>query len=193
VALVSHTDNTAQNADPRSDVMKKRSAASAWRARLVRTRAPMEARVDGHLRGDEAEPPELLPPPGTECAGHTRGLQTNPETTEGDPGGTPTTVCGYRPAPPPVGDRAHDRGRAGARRRPGGQRPGRAVDGGGQGRPRSRGRPREHLRVVLGGRPVAGQRRARPPGAPARVALGHPPRQERHPRLHRAGQPAAPG
>jgi hypothetical protein len=32
---------------------------------VVRTRAPIEARVHGQLGGDKAEPPELLPPPGT--------------------------------------------------------------------------------------------------------------------------------
>jgi hypothetical protein len=49
--------------------MKKRSAASRDGFPVVRTRAPVEARICDHFRGDEAEPPELLPPPGTECAG----------------------------------------------------------------------------------------------------------------------------
>src|ERR687886_1856756 len=123
----------------------------------MRARAPTESRVCGCFREDAGDPPELLPSPGTERAEHTRGLQTNPETTEGDPGGTATTVRGYRSAPAPVGDRADDRGRRGARDGAHRERSGGAVAGVGQGRSRPRGGVGGHLRVVLGGGSARGR------------------------------------
>jgi hypothetical protein len=74
----------------------------------VRTWASIDARARGQYRGDEFEPPQLLPPPGTERAEHTRGFQANLETTEGDPSGTLTAgpgSLGPEGVPPDVAGR----------------------------------------------------------------------------------------
>src|SRR5215207_1916831 len=85
---------------------------------------------------------------GSECW-NTRGFRTETLSTEEAPDATATTVCRYRLAPPTLGDRAYERGRPGARRGPSGQRPGRVVDGGRQGRTRPGRGPGEHLRRVM--------------------------------------------
>jgi hypothetical protein len=61
-----------------------------WGAGAPRTRSVLHGQRQGKYDG----PPELLPSPGTECEEHTRGSPTNPQTTEGDPGGTPKTIRG---------------------------------------------------------------------------------------------------
>lgn len=60
-------------------------------------------------RDRRSVPSELLPSPGTERVGHTRGLPTNPETTEGDSNDRTAAVRRNRPAPAPQRVRSQSR------------------------------------------------------------------------------------
>src|SRR5215211_3582299 len=144
------------------DGMKERIAASACRVGVA---------VWGvECRGGRCGPVVVegnggLPPSwGTECW-DTRGSSTNSSTTEEEPYAA-ATVRRYRPAPPPIGDRAGRRARRAALDGADRERRGGLGRRGGQSGRASRGGPGGDLRVVLGG--------GRAQEAGARVHLAHP-------------------